>query len=69
MKKENVVIDIAGLLLDVKDQDVFLQQPIYEAFIYKSKKKNGDRENRDRYYFSQKKKYGKIVSVPILHHP
>lgn len=40
MKKENASINIAGLLLDAKDQGGIFQQPIYEAFICRSKKKN-----------------------------
>ena len=40
MKKENGVIDIAGLALDTRGHDRLLRLPIYDKFIYKSKKKN-----------------------------
>ncbi|MDD5679722.1 MAG: hypothetical protein PHI59_00545 [Candidatus Omnitrophica bacterium] len=40
MKRENLVINIAGLPLDVKNRYDILQQPIYEEFICKSKKRN-----------------------------
>ena len=38
MKKENALIDIAGLLLDAKDHDDVFQQPIYEEFLSVTKK-------------------------------
>lgn len=38
MKKENAVMDIAGLLLEVKNHDGIFQQPTYQAFLAKGKK-------------------------------